>query len=231
MKKTKKVQKGVISTQILAMSMLSIFLILFIIVAIVTKETTWIIVATIYTVEYILMLLHEIEIIKEAAGYKVKKHPIYMFLFILILILTVFCVSISVLFNNISIKENSKTTEAIVYKIDKETEYKTEYDEDGNSYEEIKETCTNYITYTVNNKKYTNTLSEKTCRYSKNDKVTIYYNKDNPDEFVDNGDILAPILGIVLSIFVLTAFLINAYKSMKVEKSSKSTKKSKNKKR
>ena len=226
MKKTKKVQKGVIKTQIFAMSMLAIFLIIFIIAAIVTKETTWIIVATIYTIEYILMLLHEIEIIKEAAGYKVKKHAIYMFLFILILILTILVVSISVLFNNISIKTNSKSTEAIVYKIDKETEYKTEYDEDGNSYEEIKETCTNYITYTVNDKKYNNILSEKTCRYYKNDKVTIHYNKDNPSEFVDNSDIIAPILGIVLSIFVLIALLINAYKSMKNEKS---TKKSKNK--
>lgn len=68
MKKTKKVQKGVIKTQIFAMSMLAIFLIIFIIAAIVTKETTWIIVASIYTIEYILMLLHEIEIIKEAAG-------------------------------------------------------------------------------------------------------------------------------------------------------------------
>ena len=147
-----------------------------------------------------------------------------MFLFILILILTILVVSISVLFNNISIKTNSKSTEAIVYKIDKETEY----DEDGNSYEEIKETCTNYITYTVNDKKYNNILSEKTCRYYKNDKVTLHYNKDNPSEFVDNGDIIAPILGIVLSIFVLIAFLINAYKSIKNEKS---TKKSKNKKR
>ena len=226
MKKNKKVQTGVIKTQIFAMSMLSIILILLGIGAFFTKETWIIITFIIYSVEYTLMLLHEINIIKEAAGHKVKKNPIYMWLFILILILTFLFISIFALIDKTSIKSNSIKTEATIYKIDKEVTYKTEYDEDGNSYEVEEKKCTKHITYIVDNKEYKGVMSEVTCRkHEKNDKVTIYYDKDNPENFIELGDIFFTWLGIVISVVALIAFIASTINSCKKTKKSKPKKK------
>lgn len=223
-KKTKKANKGIISTQIFAMTLIGILLISIIVAAIVEKTPGMIIAAIVFTIEYVLMLLHEINIIKEAAGYKVKKNPIYMWLFILILIIT-FCVTSPILLiNNIKIKSNSEEIQATIYKIDKKVEYETHHDDDGNTYETREEECRHYITYTVDNKQYKNQLSELKCKYLENDKVTIYYNKDNPSEIVEDHTIIGLVIGIFISYFALFAFFYSSIKD------SKSFKKKQNKK-
>ena len=223
MKKNKKVKKGVISTQIFAMSILTIFLIALIIASIVTKETVWIIASIIYTIEYALMLLHEINIIKEAAGYKVKKNPIYMWLFIFILILTILVIFSVALVDKISVRSNSVKTEATIYKIDKEINYRTAYDENGNSYEVEEKECKKHIVYEVDGKEYKGVMSEVSCNHSEDDIVIIYYEKGNPSIFIDPDDIFFTGLGVTISVIALLAFILSTIGDLKKQK--KKTKK------
>lgn len=216
MKKNKKGSAKIfIKNQIFAMVLVGILLVAVITAAIVTKKVSMYVAATIFTIEYILMLLHEINLIKEAAGHKVKKNPIYMWLFIFILIMTLIGAFTMLVIKDIKIKSNSIETQATIYKIDKKIEYKTEYDEEGNSYENRVEKCDNYITYNIDNKKYYTKLSTTNCKYEPKDKITIYYNKDNPNEIVEEGMIFFKLLGLVIALIGLFAFFYSSFKSKK----------------
>ena len=176
--------------QILGPLMIFFIFAVFTFMAVGTKDIVMIIASVILGMLFILFTLNSIKVIKREKGKKIKYDIDYTAIICLIIILSIFGVCLTLLIKNISYRINGVETTAIVYDVDKEISYKTEYDEDGNPYEKKEEKCEVYIKYEVENKEYKNKLDVSSCRKSIGDKIKIYYDKDNPNDFVSNSIVL-----------------------------------------
>lgn len=179
--------KKTIFYQILGPLMIFFILAIFTFMAIGTKDIIMIIASIILGILFILFSLNSIKVIKKEKGKKIKYDINYNLIIGLIIILSMFGVCLTLLIRNVVYRLNGIETTAIVYDIDKEINYKTEYDEDGNSYEKKEEKCDVYIKYYVGNKEYKNKLDVSSCRKSIGDEIKIYYSKDNPSDFVSSS--------------------------------------------
>ena len=177
---------------------------IFTFMAVLTKHTLLIVVSVILGIFTFLIMLNSIKVIKKEKGIKVKHDFNYGALIIFIAILSIFGACLAILINNISYRKNGIETTAIVYDVDKEINYKTEYGDDGNSYGRREERCNVYVRYNVQGKEYNKKLKSGSCKYSIDDKVKIYYDKDNPEKFVSNS------VGILL--FVTIIYIIQCIK-------------------
>lgn len=170
----------VILTQIIAQLMLTFVFGTIVFAGVVTKETVWIIASVVSISLWVLFFLNMIRVIKEELGHKDTSKVNYTY-FICLIIGSVFLgASIYLNMESYEFRKNAAITTGIVYDIDKTIQYKTEYDEDGNSYEVEEETCTNRVKYIVDNEEYRAKLSLVSCNYELGDEVEVYYNIDNP---------------------------------------------------
>lgn len=182
--------KKTIFYQILGPLMIFFIFAVFTFMAVGTKDIIAIIGSIILGIITFLFTLNSIKVIKKEKGKKIKYDFNYTAVICLILILTIFVAFLTLLIQNITYRLNGVETTATVYDIDKETNYKTEYDEDGNPYQKKHEKCNIYIKYEVENKEYKNKLDVGSCRKSIGDEIKIYYDKDNPNDFVSNSIVL-----------------------------------------
>jgi len=189
--------KNLIFNQIVGTLMVFFLFVVFILAAIITKETIWILSSTILGILFLLFALNSIKVIKKEKGIKHKYNFNYGLCIGFVVLATMFGSSLALFITNISYRVNGIETTAIVYDINKETNYKIEYDGNGNSYEKKKEKCDVYIKYNVDNQEYNTKLNAGGCHYSKGDKIKIYYDKDNPSKIESN---LILVLGLALLI-------------------------------
>ena len=188
--------------------------------AIETKNTVMIVASVILGILTLLFVLNSIKVIKKEKGIKIKHEINYTFFICLIIICSIFGVCLTLLIKNISYRINGVETVATVYEVDRTINYKTEYDDDGNSYEKKEEKCEVYINYNVDNQEYNNRLDVDTCEYDEGDKIKIYYDKDNPDDFVSNS-VTILLIATIFTGLVLIIFIVQSIKSLKKKKKSK----------
>lgn len=103
--------------------------------------------------------------------------------------------------------------------MDRIVNYKTEY-EDGNAYKKKEEKCKVYINYYVDNNGYNNKLDVDTCKYDEGDEIKIYYDKDNPNDFVSNS-ITILLIATIFTGLALLIFIVQSLKSVKKKSKSK----------
>ena len=212
--------KIVIMNQILGTLMFFFVFAVLTFMAIETKNTVMIVASVIVGILTLLFVLNSIKVIKKEKGIKIKHEINYTFFICLIIICSIFGVCLTLLIKNISYRINGVETVATVYEVDRTINYKTEYDDDGNSYEKKEEKCEVYINYNVDNQEYNNRLDVDTCEYDEGDKIKIYYDKDNPDDFVSNS-VTILLIATIFTGLVLIIFIVQSIKSLKKKKKSK----------
>lgn len=226
---------GVIWTQIIAQLMLTFVFGGIIVAGVVTKEVVWIIASVVSILLWILFFLNMVRVIKEELGHKDTSKVNYTYFICLIIGSVFFGVSLYANMESIEFRKNAKETIGIVYDIDKSIEYKTEYDEDGNSYEKEEEKCVNYVQYEVDGKTYKDKLSLVSCNYDIGDEVGIYYDVNNPAIMEEKSNkyflLFAFVLSTIFMCFIIAAGLREMFSTVKnmkktlKKKSKKSTKK------
>ena len=108
--------------------------------------------------------------------------------------------------------QNYIKVEAIVTNVEETQE--TTYDDDGTSITTVYNAT---LRYTVDGKEYTQTLDNVSkCKIG--DKMTIYYNPDNPKQITQSKNIIIPIAIIVGGVAFLTGGIISAVKAVKRNK-------------
>ena len=194
--------------------------------AVMTKDIPWIIASVVLGILSILFLLNSIKIIKQEKGIKLKKDINYGVWIGFIVILTLFGTSSGLLVRNVYFRATGEKTTAFVYDVNRTVTYDTEYDDEGNSYEKEDEHCDVFVEYEVKNKNYKSKLDAGNCKLREGDKVTIYYNKDNPKDFVSGN------LWILTFAFLFTGFgfILYIVQWIKGTKKNNKKKKTKNKK-
>lgn len=212
--------KIVIMNQILGTLMFFFVFAVLTFMAIETKNTVMIVASVILGILTLLFVLNSIKVIKKEKGIKIKHEINYTFFICLIIICSIFGVCLTLLIKNISYRINGVETVATVYEVDRTINYKTEYDDDGNSYEKKEEKCEVYINYNVDNQEYNNRLDVDSCEYDEGDKIKIYYDKDNPDDFVSNS-VTILLIATIFTGLVLIIFIVQSIKSLKKKKKSK----------
>lgn len=212
--------KIVIMNQILGTLMFFFVFAVLTFMAIETKNTVMIVASVILGILTLLFVLNSIKVIKKEKGIKIKHEINYTFFICLIIICSIFGVCLTLLIKNISYRINGVETVATVYEVDRTINYKTEYDDDGNSYEKKEEKCEVYINYNVDNQEYNNRLDVDTCEYDEGDKIKIYYDKDNPYDFVSNS-VTILLIATIFTGLVLIIFIVQSIKSLKKKKKSK----------
>lgn len=175
-----------------------------------TKNTIPVLVGFMVVLMAILMIADIIERQIKGDPSKIKNDINFPYFVYLTFLVTLFTCLLLLTLNSISYKINGIEATATVYDIDKTIRYKTEYDDDGNSYEKKEETCEVYIQYDVDGKEYKTNLDVRDCNMNIGQKVKIYYNKDNPSEYAsDSSPILAfatAIAGLGLGIYLFMTY-------------------------
>lgn len=223
---------GVIWTQIIAQLMLTFVFGGIVIAGVVTKEVALIIASVVSILLWILFFLNMIRVIKEELGHKDTSKVNYTYFICLIIGSVFFGGSLYANIESIEFRKNAKETTGIIYDIEKSVEYKTEYDEDGNSYEKKEETCLNYVQYEVDGKTYKDKLSLVSCNYDIGDEVGIYYDVDNPAIMEEKNNKYFLLFAFVLSTIFMSVIVVVGLKEMfsTVKSMKKILKKKKNKK-
>lgn len=166
------------------------------------------------TVFFIFITLNSIKVIKQEKGVKLKRNINYNFGVILSVFGIFLYIFSSMLIQNIFYRINGVETVAKVYSVKQNISYKTKYDNEGNSYEEKIKNCDNYVTYYVDEKRYNSKLNSKVCKYRVNDKVKIYYDKNNPKKIESNSVIIL----VLVNILIWSLFIIFIYQFLKSKK-------------
>ena len=135
------------------------------------------------------------------------------FLIPLGLMLTIFGV---VIFTINSKNQNYIGVEATVSKAELVEEAHT--DIDGNS---VEATYKVFVKYTVDGKEYDEELGELSGTYKKDEKMTIYYNPDNPKEITQTKSLIIPIIMVVGGISALVGGIISGVNAIKRQKKMK----------
>lgn len=190
----------VILNQILGTAGFAFLFILFLIPAIVLKDVVFIFVSIFLGVLTFFFTLNSIKVIKLEKGKKLKKDVNYNIFVLLAVLLFFFVFSLFLLVKNVYYRINGVKTNAIVYDVEENIEYNKEYDEEGNLSETERKKCVLYANYYVDNIKYEAKVNDSSCDRFVGDKVQIYYNDDNPDEYV-SGSIFIYICFFALSFF------------------------------
>ena len=108
--------------------------------------------------------------------------------------------------------QNYIKTEAIVTNVEETQE--TTYDDDGTNITTVYNAT---LRYTVDGKEYTQTLDNVSkCKIG--DKMTIYYNPDNPKQITQSKNIIIPIAIIVGGVAFLTGGIISTVNAVKRNK-------------
>ena len=222
---------GVIWTQIIAQLILTFVFGGIVIAGVVTKEAAWIIASIVSILLWILFFLNMIRVIKEELGHKDTSKVNYTYFICLIIGSVFFGVSLYGNIESMEFRKNAKETSGTIYDIEKSVLYKTEYDEDGNSYEKKEETCINYVQYEVDGKTYKDKLSLVSCNYEIGDEVGIYYDVDNPAIMEEKNNkyflIFAFFLSTIFMCFIVVAGLKEMFSTVKSMKKTLKKKKSK----
>ena len=222
---------GVIWTQIIAQLILTFVFGGIVIAGVVTKEVVWIIASIVSILLWILFFLNMIRVIKEELGHKDTSKVNYTYFICLIIGSVFFGVSLYGNIESMEFRKNAKETSGTIYDIEKSVLYKTEYDEDGNSYEKKEETCINYVQYEVDGKTYKDKLSLVSCNYEIGDEVGIYYDVDNPAIIEEKNNkyflIFAFFLSTIFMCFIVVAGLKEMFSTVKSMKKTLKKKKSK----
>lgn len=216
--------KATIRNQITGTLGVSIIFIISLLAAIMTKEIIWIIASSILGLLTLLFTLNSIKVIKKEKGIKLKHDINYGLCIGFIVLTTMFGVSIALFINNISYRINGIETTAVIYNIDKKTNYKTEYKDDGSSYQKKEEKCNVYIKYTVDNKEYKTKLNSGDCHYTMGDKVKIYYDREDPSK-IESNSLFIILFTLLFTGFVFTLFIVKCIKSYSKPKKNKKLKK------
>lgn len=206
--------------QLLGTLMVFFIFAVFTFMAVGTKDTIMIVASVILGVLTFLFALNSIKVIKQEKGIKIKHDINYTFFICLIVICSIFGACLTVLVKNISYRVNGVETIATVYEVDRTINYKTEYDDDGNSYEKKEEKCQVYINYNVDGNEYNNKLDVDTCKYDEGDDIKIYYDKDNPNDFVSNS-IAILLIATIFTGIALLIFIVQSIKSSKKKRKRK----------
>lgn len=179
----------------------------------------------------VLFFLNMIRVIKEELGHKDTSKVNYTYFICLIIGSVFFGVSLYGNIESMDFRKNAKETSGTIYDIEKSVLYKTEYDEDGNSYEKKEETCRNYVQYEVDGKTYKDKLSLVSCNYEIGDEVGIYYDVDNPAIMEEKNNkyflIFAFFLSTIFMCFIVVAGLKEMFSTVKSMKKTLKKKKSK----
>lgn len=144
-------------------------------------------------------------------GSNAKKDINFPFFLIITFLTYSFTACVLITIDNLYLKFNGIETTATIYNVDRKIEYKTEYDDNGDSYEVEEEKCDLYIEYFVDGKRYDSKLNLSTCLKKEGDKVKIYYEKDDPNVY-DADSSYFSILGAGIT---LLGLVISLYKSIK----------------
>lgn len=201
-------------------------LIIFLIFAIVTfgavgtKEVSLIIASCILGVLTLLFTLNAIKVIKKEKGIKTKYNFNYGLCIGFVVIAALFGISLALFIKNVSYKNNGIETTATVYDVSRTKTYKTEYNDDGSSYEKEEVSCDVFISYVVNGKEYRSKLNPGNCKYSIDDKVKIYYNKDDPTKIESNSTLIL-IVALLITGTGFIVFIIKCIKSLTTSKKKK----------
>lgn len=206
--------KRVVINQILGTFLFFFIFAAFTFIAVQSKDKIIIVVSIILGILTLLFVLNSIKVIQQEKGIKIKHDINYSFFIYLIMICGIFGTFLSLLVKNFSYRINGIEVIAIVYEVDRTVSYKTEYDDDGNEYEKKEEKCKVYINYNVDNNKYNNKLDVDTCKYDEGDEIKIYYNKDNPNDFVSSS-ISILLIATIFTGVVLLIFVTQSIKSLK----------------
>ena len=144
---------------------------------------------------------------RKIKGHNAKKDINFPFFLIIAFSTYAFTICIFSTIDSLHLKFNGVETTATIYKVDKNIEYKNEYDDDGNSYEVKEEKCDLYIEYFVDGKRYNSKLALSTCMKKEGDKVKIYYSKDDPNVYdSDSSYILILCAGFALFVLVICLY-------------------------
>lgn len=217
---------GVIINQIVGTLMFFIMFVICTFAAVMTKDIPWIVASVVLGILSVLFLLNSIKVIKQEKGIKLEKDVNYGVWIGFIVILTLFGTCSVLLARNIYFRVTGEKTTAVVYDINRTVTYDTEYDDDGNSYEKEDEHCDVFVEYDVKNKKYKSKLEAGNCKLDKGDKVTIYYNKDNPNDFV-SGNLWILTFASIFTGFGFILYVVQWIKGTKKKKKKKQSKKKK----
>ncbi len=157
-------------------------------------------------------LIQEIRVVRNQ---KVKSNPIIIRIIIaLLLVLTTISCFIKVIDNTIfQIKnENTKATiTKVIMDID------TAYNRDNRISKKRITTCNTEITFYANNKEYKRYLDTNQCIFQKNDKVNIYYNKNNPNQIRSIPVILFHLAVFIMSLTSTIIYFITIRRIRKIE--------------
>lgn len=216
--------KRVVINQILGTFLFFFIFAAFTFIAVQSKDKIIIVVSIILGILTLLFVLNSIKVIQQEKGIKIKHDINYSFFICLIMICGIFGTFLSLLVKNFSYRINGIEVIATVYEVDRTVSYKTEYDDDGNEYEKKEEKCKVYINYNVDNNKYNNKLDVDTCKYDEGDEIKIYYNKDNPNDFVSSS-ISILLIATIFTGVVLLIFVTQSIKSLKKKSKLKRRKK------
>ena len=111
--------------------------------------------------------------------------------------------------------QNYIKVEAIVTNVDVRQEEVT--DNDGTRYEDVYDVS---FKYTVDGKEYNNKY-DGISKYNVGDKMTIYYNPNNPEEITGSKSIIIPIVMIIAGIASTVGGTISAVNAVKKHKKMK----------
>ena len=153
-------------------------------------------------------IIQEIRIIKHPS---IKRNHMFIRTIIAICLISLSVAFIIKVIDNTIFLISNKSTDATITNVNY---YRDEvrYSIDDYPKRTDKYTCTTQITYTINNEQYSNYLDTNQCLFKENNKVTIYYNKDNPTEIRSIPVILLPIILSIISIIGTIVFFITARK-------------------
>jgi len=135
------------------------------------------------------------------------------FLIPLGLMLTIFGV---VIFTINSKNQNYIGVEAIVSKVELAEEEHLDANDDI-----VHATYKIYVKYNVDGKDYEEELGELSGDYKEGDKMTIYYNPNNPSEITQTTSLVLPIVIIIGGIAVLAGGIISGVNAIKRQKKMK----------
>lgn len=153
-------------------------------------------------------IIQEIRIIKHPS---IKRNHMFIRTIIAICLISLSVAFIIKVTDNTIFLISNKSTDATITNVNY---YRDEvrYSIDDYPKRTDKYTCSTQITYTINNEQYSNYLDTNQCLFKENNKVTIYYNKDNPTEIRSIPVILLPIILSIISIIGTIVFFITARK-------------------
>lgn len=167
------------------------------------------IISTIISIFLIIDIIQEIRIIKHPSA---KRNHVFIRTIIAICLIVLSVTFLIKVVDNTIYQISNQSIEAIITNVEYHAYEKQDYIGDEYQRRAYKTTCTTKIAYTINNKEYNNYLDTNQCIYKEKNKVTIYYNKNNPKEIRSIPVILLPLFLSILSILVTIIYIITIRK-------------------